>query len=113
MSPTSEPANASQSASGSTVESINKKVLEIHMLKGFQKEVWHHVIDKMPFDRFTLRDVYERMTPLAELRPHVKELKASIRAALEKLRDRGLIEFVDNRGTYRRLARTPHRDLTA
>jgi hypothetical protein len=74
-----------------------------HDLRGFLRELWELVISRMPFDRFTLRDVYERKEPLVALRPHVKEIEASIRAGLEKLRDRSMIEFVDNRGTYRRL----------
>ena len=76
---------------------------EPHNLRGLQKEVWELVIEPTPMKTFTLRDVYARETPLAKLRPHVKELRASIRGTLEKLRDKGFIEFVDNQGTYRKL----------
>ena len=72
-------------------------------LRGFQRELWELVILKMPTERFSLRDVYERKQPLVELRPHVKEMEAVIRGTLEKLRDKGYIEFIDNRGHYRRL----------
>ncbi|MCE5324868.1 MAG: hypothetical protein LLG01_00490 [Planctomycetaceae bacterium] len=81
---------------------VPTKVAEPHDLRGFQKEVWELVIEPMPTKSFTLRDVYARETSLAKLRPHVKELRASIRGTLEKLRDRGLIEFIDNQGTYRK-----------
>jgi hypothetical protein len=74
------------------------------ILKGFQRELWELVVCQIPTTRFTLRDVYARQHVLRELRPHVRELEASIRGALEKLRDKGLIEFVDNNGTYRKLA---------
>ncbi len=72
-------------------------------LRGLQRELWELVIMKMPNQRFSLRDVYDRMAPLVKLRPQVQEIEASIRAALEKLRDKGFIEFIDNRGQYRRL----------
>jgi hypothetical protein len=84
--------------------SSNSGRYDISELRGFQKELWELVISKMPTTRFTLRDVYARKQPLVALRPHVKEIDATIRAGLEKLRDRGLIEFVDNQGTYLRLA---------
>jgi len=73
-------------------------------LMGFQRELWELLIQPMPTTRFTLRDVYARKEVLAKLRPHVQELEASIRNALEKLRDKGYIQFVDNQGTYLRLA---------
>lgn len=72
-------------------------------LRGFQNELWKLVIGPMPTTRFSLQDVYARKEPLVALRPHVKEIEASIRAGLEKLRDKGFIEFIDNRGQYRRL----------
>jgi hypothetical protein len=71
-------------------------------LRGFQRELWEMIISKMPTQRLSLRDVYARKQPLVERRPHVKEIEASIRAGLEKLRDKGYIEFIDNRGQYRR-----------
>ena len=92
------------SKSAAEVPGNVQKMIARMQLKGFLKELWELVIVKMPLDRFTLRDVYERKGPLVELRPHVKEIDASIRAGLEKLRDRELLEFVDNRGTYRRLS---------
>jgi hypothetical protein len=74
-----------------------------HSLRGFQRELWELVIAPMSVTRFTLQDVYARKQPLIERRPHVQEIDASIRAGLEKLRDKGFLEFVDNRGTYKRL----------
>jgi hypothetical protein len=72
-------------------------------LRGFQKELWELVIMPMPNPTFSLTDVYAREKVLEEKRPHVKELRASIRAGLENLRDKGYLQFVDNRGRYRRL----------
>lgn len=76
----------------------------IQDLRGFQRELWELVIGPMPTNPFRLRDVYDRQEHLRKLRPNVKELEAAIRNALEKLRDKGLLEFIDNRGTYRRMA---------
>ena len=79
-----------------------QNVQSLSELRGFQKELWELVILKMPTERFSLRDVYARMQPLVDRRPHVKEIEASMRAGLEKLRDKGYVEFIDNRGQYRR-----------
>ncbi len=72
-------------------------------LKGFPKELWDLVICKIPTKSFSLHDVYQRQGPLKERRAHVQELEASIRAALQKLRDMGYIEFLDNRGQYKKI----------
>ena len=86
-----------------TPESPQKHNGEKMLLKGFQKELWELVVLTMPTKEFSLRDVYARKAPLTKRRPHVKELEASIRGGLEKLRDKGYLEFIDNRGRYRRL----------
>jgi hypothetical protein len=90
------------SPSGSVKPAANRA--DPTSLRGFQKELWDLVISKMPFETFTLRDVYDRKAPLVTLRPNVQEIEASIRGTLERLRDRNFIEFVDNRGNYRKLA---------
>ena len=69
---------------------------------GFAGELWDLVILKLPKD-FSLAEVYRRLSVIQKKRPHVKELEASARAALQTLRDAGYIEFLDNRGQYRRL----------
>ncbi|MCH9695193.1 MAG: hypothetical protein K0U72_11855 [Gammaproteobacteria bacterium] len=71
-------------------------------VSGFAGELWELVIKPLP-EEFSLPDVYRHLDPVRERRPHVKELEASARAALQTLRDAGYIEFMDNRGQYRRL----------
>ena len=70
-------------------------------LYGFRKELWELVVQKLN-PTFSLHDVYEHMDPLVELRPHVQEMKATIRNAMQRLRDMGYVEFLD-RGEYRRI----------
>jgi len=71
-------------------------------LSGFLKELWD-LIGSLPTERFSLRDMYARMGELERKRPDVKEMGASVRAGLQKLRDKNFIEFLDNQGNYRRL----------
>lgn len=73
-------------------------------LKGFAKELWDLVICEIPAQTFSIQDVYDKQGPLKERRAHIQELEASIRTALQKLRDAGYIEFLDNRGQYRKSA---------
>jgi hypothetical protein len=70
-------------------------------LKGLQRELWELVIKKIHRSIFTLTDVYQGLQPIRELRPDVIELEASVRGALERLRDKEFVDFIDNRGTYR------------
>lgn len=60
------------------------------------------IVRTLPRD-FTLRDVYRHARDLQRLFPDNSEIEAAIRAALQTLRDAGLVEFRDNRGHYRRL----------
>ena len=69
---------------------------------GFANELWELVITKLPKE-FLLADVYRHMDTIRRKRPHVRELEASARAALQTLRDAGYIEFLDNRGQYRKV----------
>jgi hypothetical protein len=69
---------------------------------GFASELWELVVKKLP-EEFLLADVYRHLAVIRQKRPHVKELEASARAALQTLRDAGYIEFLDNRGQYRRV----------
>jgi len=71
-------------------------------VSGFAGELWELVIAKLGAE-FSLAEVYRSLEPLRKKRPHVKELEASVRAGLQTLRDAGHIEFLDNRGQYRRL----------
>ena len=54
-------------------------------------------------DYFTLDDVYIFETHLSELHPNNRNVRAKMRQQLQILRDRGIIDFVNNNGTYRKL----------
>jgi hypothetical protein len=69
---------------------------------GFAGELWDLVIRPLP-EEFSLADVYRHLEPIRKKRPRVQELEASARAALQRLRDAGYIEFLDNQGNYRRI----------
>lgn len=75
---------------------------QLRRVSGFAGELWELVIRPLPKD-FSLADVYRHLDVIREKRPHVKELEASARAALQTLRDAGYLEFLDNRGRYRRV----------
>jgi len=52
---------------------------------------------------FTLREVYNLSKHLQKRHPRNTAPDARIRRTLQILRDKRIVEFVDNRGTYRRL----------
>ncbi len=65
----------------------------------------------MPKGDFPLPDLINVITPLAEVEyPGNHHVAAKVRQQLQTLRDRGIVEFVDNRGVYRR---TMHQGTTA
>jgi hypothetical protein len=50
--------------------------------------------------KFSLADVYSFETQLSSMHPESGSIRPSIRQTLQKLRDRGAINFVDNAGNY-------------
>jgi type II restriction enzyme len=54
-------------------------------------------------ESFTLDDVYSFEPHFAGLYPRNDHVKDKLRQTLQHLRDHHLVEFVDDRGTYRRL----------
>lgn len=54
-------------------------------------------------DEFSLADIYFFEGVLKNIHPQNNNIKDKIRQQLQLLRDRGIIEFVDNRGHYRKL----------
>jgi hypothetical protein len=51
---------------------------------------------------FVLADMYQFERELKEAHPNNNNVREKIRQTLQHLRDQGLIEFVDDDGTYRR-----------
>jgi len=60
------------------------------------------VVQALP-EWFSLDDVYRFEDELQALHPHNKHVKDKIRQQLQVLRDLNYIEFLDRRGTYRRI----------
>lgn len=54
-------------------------------------------------DAFSLDDIYKYENLLKNIHPQNNNIRDKIRQQLQLLRDRGIIEFIDNRGHYRRL----------
>ncbi|MBZ5632715.1 MAG: hypothetical protein LAO55_06240 [Acidobacteriia bacterium] len=54
---------------------------------------------------FALADVYRLEAHFKRLYPSNANISDKLRQTLQHLRDKGLVEFVDDMGTYRRISR--------
>ncbi len=68
--------------------------------RGWTSDVWK-CVGNLGKKEFTLQEMYEFEKHLQELHPENDHVKDKIRQQLQKLRDEGVIEFVDNNGKYR------------
>ena len=57
-------------------------------------------IQKLGTKKFNLNQVYQYENELSKIFPNNKHIKAKIRQQLQILREKGLIEFIDNNGNY-------------
>ena len=55
-----------------------------------------------PGDSFSIDDMYSFHDELRQQHPLNRHIADKIRQQLQVLRDEGVLEFVDNHGTYRR-----------
>src|SRR5690348_9922709 len=60
-----------------------------------------NVVRSIGKDVFTLADIRPRLGELQKLHRDNKHVEAKVRQQLQELRDIGLLQFLDNRGTYR------------
>ena len=60
-------------------------------------------VDKISNDRFSLEDMYKFERLLKIIHPQNNNIKDKIRQQLQLLRDRGIIEFIDNQGHYKKI----------
>ena len=60
-------------------------------------------VDKISNDRFSLEDMYKFERLLKIIHPQNNNIKDKIRQQLQFLRDRGIIEFIDNQGHYKKI----------
>jgi len=91
-------------------DSIEDKVFQgggsaiLSALTGWKKEVFQALL-RIEKDSFRLADVYGSKELFSGLHPVNRNVKAKVRQQLQELRDMGLLEFTDYRGTYRKLWR--------
>ena len=60
-------------------------------------------VNDIPDDIFSLKDIYVFEDALKNMHPQNNNVKEKIRQQLQLLRDREIIEFIDNRGHYRKI----------
>ena len=58
-------------------------------------------IEELDKKRFTLQEMYDFQEQLKEKHPENNHIQAKIRQELQKLRDNGYLEFIDNQGNYK------------
>jgi len=75
------------------------------------KDATKDLINRIPKQIFILDDMYQFQSELQELFPKNMHIKDKIRQQLQFLRDEGYIEFVDNRGTFRKLIKNQEEQL--
>jgi hypothetical protein len=71
-------------------------------LSGWKKDVFEYLTE-INKNVFKLDDVYQFEKKLALKHPENKNIQPKIRQQLQVLRDIGLIEFIDEKGTYKKL----------
>jgi type II restriction enzyme len=60
-----------------------------------------NIVRGLKRDVFTLAEILENADELSQLHPENKHVPDKVRQQLQRLRDLGFLEFVDNKGTYR------------
>lgn len=90
-------------------ESVMKEYQKASRLKidNIEKGGWLfdvlNCINTIPDDIFSSDDIYKFEELLKNIYPQNNNVKEKIRQQLQLLRDKGIIEFIDNRGHYRKL----------
>ena len=90
---------------------MNKKSIEIASIIRFilddTKRKWYdnlEILIKIKYnkgDRVASKDIYENFENILQQKyPSNYTIKASIRANLQVLRDKGIIDFIDDKGNY-------------
>lgn len=89
-------------------EDIFKKIEKTRFIKGegLGQRLWIldilDCVNQIPYEEFTLSDMYRFEECLACKHPENHHIKPKIRQQLQRLRDEGLIEF-NGRGSYRKV----------
>jgi type II restriction enzyme len=90
-----------------TPEKVRKQFRKLQPLatmelaqRGWSLDVLN-VVRSLSCDEFRLEEVYQYTDALQKLHPDNRHVRDKIRQQLQVLRDLKLLEFIDNRGTYR------------
>ena len=92
-------------------QNVPKELVEtvsiIRFILDDTKRSWYNnleILIKISYDkgdRFTSKDIYENFENILQQKyPLNYTIKASIRANLQVLRDKGIIDFIDDKGNY-------------
>jgi len=91
------------------VRHISRNIKPLEIKEPFVKQVKHtwindieQVIKTLP-KQFSLSDVYKHTSTLQKKHPENKNIHAKIRQSLQILRDRNIIEFLPEKGHYRKV----------
>ena len=80
--------------------------------RGWQRLTLRGVL-QMPERYFHIDEIYMKCAPIAAKEyPQNRHVLAKLRQQLQQLRNLGIVEFVDNRGRYKRLLEMEDNDLT-
>jgi|TARA_Y100000389_G_scaffold145991_1_gene144613 type II restriction enzyme len=90
---------------------MNKELIETVSIVRFildnTKRKWYdnlEILIKIKYnkgDRFTSKDIYEKFENILQQKyPLNYTIKSSIRANLQVLRDKDIIDYIDNKGNY-------------
>jgi hypothetical protein len=99
--PTDIPKPANNAPVPDAVFSVTDDATLLHGFRGWRRLTLQGVL-AMPLDGFRMEDLLPVCAPLAaQLYPGNHFVAAQLRRQLQILRDRGMVEFIDNRGLYR------------
>jgi hypothetical protein len=94
---------------GMTRQRSHKTTLPASPRLRAQRVTWYSELERLVKARwaighdFTAEKVYDFDEHFRPLYPQNCTRKASLQRTMQLLRDRGIVEFVDNNGTYKRL----------
>ncbi len=70
-------------------------------LNGWQKKIYEKIYLEFRDNVFSLQEMYKYEVYFKSLYPSNKHIKDKIRQILQQLRDKNILEFIDNDGHYK------------
>ncbi|AHF61282.1 hypothetical protein [Spiroplasma mirum] len=87
---------------GDNILLVDNKEYILKQFRGLNKEVLK-IIFEIKRDIFSLQEIYKYKKIFKEIFPNSHTIQESIRKTLQILRDKGILNFVDNNGQYKLL----------